>query len=141
MKLNHLIAATALAALASGSALAQGGTPSPGGAADSAQSAVSGAKDKAQDQKGKTGSGSKDMKGTPNNPITVTPPSQDDPNARVKVDTDPADANAAAGQSGVSADANLRGPNTTAKNGKQPVKPITDKLKNKKNSDGNSDNK
>jgi hypothetical protein len=130
MKMNHLIVAAALAALASGSAFAQ--TAGASNMGDSVTSGLTKGKDDANDAKQSgqsTAKSKKDAKGTQANPITVTPPSQEDPNTTVNVNTDPAKANATAGPSGANADADINA-TTTAPNGKsaKPGSKVTEKL-------------
>ncbi len=124
--MKHLIAAAALAALAAtGTAMAQS-TPAST-ATDKASSLIKGGQDDGKEAKTQAKSKKNAATSTTGNPISVTPPSADNPQTSVDVNTDPAKAHADAGPAGVNANANLDGTK-----GNNPAKPVTDKLARKK---------
>ncbi|HZP12354.1 MAG TPA: hypothetical protein VFB36_08040 [Nevskiaceae bacterium] len=129
MKLRNFILIGSFAAMAAtGAAMAQSGSGSAGASGSTSGASASGstsgsstnpadrmptdptaplndAKNKLK--KNAPGTPSTSPNGNPTGPISVTPPSQDNPNTAVDVNTDPAKAHAAAGTNGVNANAQL----------------------------------
>jgi hypothetical protein len=119
-KLQLWVASATFAALAaSGGALAQSSdVPNQPSDVQSTASGDNSSGDKSK-QSGSSSakSKSKSKAGAPNNPITVTPPSDQNPQTGVDVTTDPARAHGDAGPQGVNANANLNGTETDSQSG------------------------
>ena len=123
MKLRNFILIGSFAAMAAtGAAMAQSGSAGASGSTNGSSTnpadrmptdptaAVNDAKGKVK--KNAPGAPSAGPNGNPSSPISVTPPSQDNPNTSADVNTDPAKAHANAGTNGVGANASVTPPAT-----------------------------